>query len=80
MKIQIVAFGIAKDIIKGKELTMDLDNGNSVSAVREQLSSIYPEFSKLSSLRFAVNADYVEDSYELKSGDELVLIPPVSGG
>ncbi len=80
MKIQIVAFGIAKDIIKGKELTMDLDNGNSVSAVRKQLSTIYPEFSKLSSLKFAVNADYVEDDYQLNAGDEVVLIPPVSGG
>lgn len=80
MKIQIVAFGIAKDIIKGKELTMDLDNGNSVGAVREQLSTIYPEFSKLSSLRFAVNADYVGDDYQLKNNDEVVLIPPVSGG
>ncbi len=80
MKIQIIAFGIAKDIIKEKELAIDLDNDNSVGAVRKQLSETFPEFSKLSSLRFAVNADYVEDGYELKAGDEVVLIPPVSGG
>lgn len=59
---------------------MDLANGDSVGAVRKQLSETFPEFSKLSSLRFAVNADYVDDGYELKVGDEVVLIPPVSGG
>ena len=40
----------------------------------------YPEFEKLKSLKFAVNEDYQEDGYRLKENDEVVIIPPVSGG
>lgn len=80
MNIEVIAFGIAKDIVNGKQVTVSLASDHSVAAVREQLSEVYPEFSKLSSLRFAVNADYVEDDHVLKANDEVVLIPPVSGG
>jgi molybdopterin synthase sulfur carrier subunit len=40
----------------------------------------YPSFQKLSSLRIAVNEEYAEDHTEIKETDEIVLIPPVSGG
>lgn len=80
MDIQVIAFGIAKDIVNGKHITVSLDADSTVGAVREELSRTYPQFSKLSSLRFAVNADYVNDDYQLKANDEVVLIPPVSGG
>ncbi len=32
------------------------------------------------SIRFAVNAAYVNGPTELKEGDEVTIIPPVSGG
>lgn len=80
MEIEVIAFGIAKDIISGKQVTISLGADQTVGAARKQLSDTFPEFAKLSSLRFAVNADYVEDDYQLNAGDEVVLIPPVSGG
>lgn len=80
MEIEVIAFGIAKDIIKSKQVTISLADDLTVGAARRHLSEAYPEFSKLSSLRFAVNADYVDDDYTLKAADEVVLIPPVSGG
>ncbi len=80
MKIQIIAFGIAKDIIKGKQVTVSLDREYTVGSVREVLTKDFPEFTKLASLKFAVNADYVSDDYQLKAEDEVVLIPPISGG
>jgi len=80
MKIQIIAFGIAKDIIKAKELTLSLTEERTVGAVRSKLSSEFPDFLKLASLKFAVNANYVEDDHILNADDEIVLIPPVSGG
>lgn len=80
MEIEVIAFGIAKDIIKSKQVTILLANDLTVGAVRRSLSETYPDFSKLTSLRFAVNADYVEDGHILDSNDEVVLIPPVSGG
>ena len=40
----------------------------------------YPEFAKLKSLSFAVGENYQDDSYALHENDEVVIIPPVSGG
>ena len=40
----------------------------------------YPALKKLTSLRVAVNEEYVEGSHEIMERDEIVLVPPVSGG
>ncbi|MBO3697383.1 MoaD/ThiS family protein [Roseivirga sp. E12] len=80
MEIQIIAFGIAKDIINGKKVTLSLTDEHTVGEARRKLSSEFPDFSKLASLKFAVNANYVEDNHLLTADDEVVLIPPVSGG
>lgn len=79
MKVKITAFGIAKDIMGGKHLELEV-NGEVLSLVRKELISQFPEFEKLASLKFAVNTNYVDDSYQLNENDEVVLIPPVSGG
>ena len=79
MKVKITAFGIAKDIVGGKHLELEV-NGEELSVVRKELIGQFPDFEKLASLKFAVNTNYVDDSYQLKENDEVVLIPPVSGG
>jgi molybdopterin converting factor small subunit len=80
MRIHIFAFGIAKDILNQQKLVVDLDASHSVNDLRNKLLAAHPDFQKLSSLRFAVNEEYVDDSYDLCEGDEVILIPPVSGG
>lgn len=79
MKVEIISFGIAKDILKSKKLTILLDD-STIGGLRQKLISEFPEFDKLRSLKFAVNTDYVNDEFQLKENDEVVLIPPVSGG
>lgn len=80
MKIEITAFGIAKDILKQKRTEVELSGEPSVAALRKELISNFPDFEKLASLKFAVNTEYVSDNYQLNPSDEVVLIPPVSGG
>lgn len=80
MKIEIIAFGIAKDIINGPSLSMEVVEAVDVETVRKILLSNYPELKGLSSLQLAVNAEYVNDDFVLKENDEVVIIPPVSGG
>ncbi len=80
MKIKLIAYGIAKDILQSKQLEYELKLGDTISALKQNLFQQYPEFSKLKSLAFAVGEDYQEDSYRLKENDEVVIIPPVSGG
>ncbi len=80
MEIQITAFGIAKDILSSNKLTYQVNEGLSVHDLKARLLDEYEDFGKLSSLRFAVNEEYVEDSFVLHEGDDVILIPPVSGG
>ena len=79
MTIEITAFGIAKDILKSKKLTVSISE-QTIGGLRTQLIKDFPDFEKLKSLKFAVNTDYVSDEFQLKDSDEVVLIPPVSGG
>lgn len=80
MTITILAFGIAKDIINGQQLALEVDEKTTVGALKERLCLDFPEFTRLKSLAIAVNESYQTDDFEIKERDEVVIIPPVSGG
>ena len=80
MKINILAFGIAKDIIGQSQLTLEVNPGMSVEDLKKQFFTKYAGFNKLNSLLLAVNSEYAEQGQLLKENDEVALIPPVSGG
>ncbi|CAH0996635.1 Molybdopterin synthase sulfur carrier subunit [Emticicia aquatica] len=80
MNIRILCFGITRDIIGQFEYATTLENSATVADLKEHLSVNFPTFATLKSLRVAINSDYAEDSAILKENDEIVLIPPVSGG
>ena len=80
MNINILAFGIAKDIINGSTLGLEIQDGTTVGDLKLKLISQFPDFEKLRSLAIAVNEEYQEDDFLLSEKDEIVIIPPVSGG
>ncbi len=80
MTINILAFGIAKDVIGDQSLPMELDHAITVRELKDKLTQQFPQFTTLASLRLAVNGEYVEDQTVINSRDEVVIIPPVSGG
>jgi molybdopterin converting factor subunit 1 len=79
MKYTVKAFGIAKDIVGGKEIAVE-QSEQTVAALRAKLIATYPQLSGLKSLLIAVNNVYAEDQDVIREGDEIALIPPVSGG
>jgi molybdopterin converting factor small subunit len=80
MQIEIIAYGIAKDILKSRTLDMTVDDGISIAQLKDKLLEEFPEFQKVASLSFAVNEDYRDDTFILSSREKVVIIPPVSGG
>lgn len=80
MNIQILAFGIAKDIIKNSTLTLAVAPATTVGSLKEALCKQFPDFELLRSFSIAVNEEYRKDDFELSAQDEIVIIPPVSGG
>jgi molybdopterin synthase sulfur carrier subunit len=63
------------------ELVLKFPPGTPVSAVCNRLESEHPELNQWRHVtRFGVNLQFVEPETTLRDGDEVVLIPPVSGG
>ncbi len=52
----------------------------TVGQLKTWLAERYPAMQKLSSLAVAVDSEYADDAQPLRPGQEVALIPPVSGG
>lgn len=81
MNIRLLLFASCRDAVGGKELDLEVEEGIDAGSLREELAQRYPQLRPLKEkLLMAVNAEYVDDQTVLKGGDEVALIPPVSGG
>ncbi|MTI22321.1 molybdopterin converting factor subunit 1 [Fulvivirga sp. RKSG066] len=80
MRLEVLLFGITKDIIGEDRHEIELNSNTSVAELKKLLIDRYPKLEKLNSLLVAVNNEYGNDDLRLKAGDEIALIPPVSGG
>lgn len=80
MKVKLIAYGVAREIIQSRHMELELNAGDTLASLRQVLVRRYPELAKLKSLSFAVGVNYQDDSYSLHENDEVVIIPPVSGG
>ncbi len=80
MKVNILLFGISKDIVGKQKLELELKDRITVADFRKQLLEKYPELGSLNSLAIAINSEYARDSNLIMANDEIALIPPVSGG
>lgn len=79
--ITVKLFAAYQEAYGVPEIVLELPNGTPVSAVRDRLITEHPELVKWRDItRFGVNLIFVEPDTALKNGDEVVLIPPVSGG
>jgi len=80
MEIRVLAFGIVKDIFEGSEKNISLPAGATVAELRAALKQNFPELENLRSWMIAVNNTYADDGLPVREGDEVAIIPPVSGG
>lgn len=80
MEIEIQCFGIARDICGADRIRLPLQEGQQVGQLHRLLQEKYPALAELRHFFIARNQQYAEDSEPIMPGDELVIIPPVSGG
>ncbi len=80
MKIKILAFGITRDILGGSTVEMQIPAAANVADLRAVLYAEYPALQKLNNLAIALNTEYASEEQTITERDEVVLIPPVSGG
>ena len=79
MRVSVLYFGVLKDVVGHRRSEMDVPEGATVAELLEVhramgLNSIWD------SIAVAVNQEYARGADVLKDGDEVALLPPVSGG
>lgn len=81
IKVKVLMFASLADRLGVREVVMELPAGSTADQAISKLGERFPELAPLrESLAVAVNLDYVASGQGLVDGDELALIPPVSGG
>ncbi|HEX8564150.1 MAG TPA: molybdopterin converting factor subunit 1 [Pyrinomonadaceae bacterium] len=82
MKVTVLFFGAAKEIVGAEQIEFDLPPQISAAAAFQQILQTYSALSEKfgKSLLFAVNQNYASGDEMIQNGDELAIFPPVSGG
>ncbi len=81
MKVNIHLFAGLHDLLGQRDVSLELSEGATVAELREQLAREYPIVTPfMSTLVAAVDEEYVTAEHPLRDGDDVALIPPVSGG
>jgi len=81
MRVQVVFLGILKDLVGSSEAQLELPTGATASDLWSTLQAQTPGLARFQkSVAVAVNQHYAEPETLLHEGDEVALLPPVSGG
>lgn len=81
MIVDVLVFGFLKDLFGSERLLIDLSQGASVEDLLRILEQRNDNVALATrTLAVAVNREYAGLKICLKDGDEVALLPPVSGG
>lgn len=78
--MNILAFGIAREIAGESTVNVPLNDCITVEELRIVLIERYPELRNLKTFMIAVNGEYAKPGQVICKQDEVAIIPPVSGG
>ena len=81
MQIRVLFFGQLKDVCGRSEEGLELPSGASVRAVFEHYAAMFPRLAAMArSVVMARNHEFAQPGDLLSEGDEVAMLPPVSGG
>ena len=81
MKIRVKFFAMCREIAGTDELEIELPPEATIDHFWSAILAVYPALEKHKTYsRVALNMEYVSAIAQLSDGDEVCIIPPVSGG
>jgi sulfur-carrier protein len=81
IRVTVKLFAIYQEVLKAPEIQLELPAHSTVSTVLDRLIDQHPILQTWRSItQFGVNLEQSAPDRPLADGDEIVLIPPVSGG
>jgi molybdopterin synthase catalytic subunit len=80
-RVRVLFFALLRERVKCSEAEWTLAPGATVADLWDAVAAAHPQVGPLAgSVSFAVNQEYADRGQVLADGDEVALIPPVSGG
>ena len=81
MIINLKLFAAARQAVDQELLELELADGATITDLKNELVKQFPQFESMREhLLVAVDAEYAKEDQVLMPGQEVALIPPVSGG
>lgn len=80
MKIRVRYFASLAELAGTDSETLDAPEGSTPASLWDEARARHPELRAAARPAFARNGEYVEPETILSDGDEVALLPPVSGG
>jgi molybdopterin synthase catalytic subunit/molybdopterin converting factor small subunit len=81
MRVQVLFFGVLKDLVGRASDALDLREGATVADLLSHYESRIPTLQAfLPAIALSVNQRYAGPEEKLHANDEIALLPPVSGG
>jgi molybdopterin converting factor subunit 1 len=79
--IRILFFAQARSVAGGSELSLSLDEAPDVARLWGCLVGRFPGLAAMrETARLARNSEFAQENEAFCAGDEIAIIPPVSGG
>jgi molybdopterin synthase sulfur carrier subunit len=81
MNVTVRLFAAYREAFEQSELALSIPVGTTVQQVQQLLIQRKPQLSRWQDqTRYGVNQAFVDPQTIIQAGDEIVFIPPVSGG
>jgi len=81
MRIRVLFLGPSAELAGARSAELGLPERACVHQVEAILADRFPDLKPmLGSVRYAVNECFAERDQDIRAGDEVAVIPPVSGG
>jgi molybdopterin converting factor subunit 1 len=81
VKVRVQLFAVARQWAQADSLEVEVPLPATVADLRQALLARVPGLAQFGpQLRFAVNANYADDSTPIPADAQVACIPPVSGG
>ena len=81
MKVTVKLFAVLKEISGRDEIVFELPGEMSCEEILLRLQAEFPTLDSILKLCWvAVNGKYADRAMDVSAGDEVAVLPPVSGG
>lgn len=81
MQVKVLLFAALAEKAERREITVDIPESATVHTLLEEIGTLLPPLAPLLNSCFvSINQEYADGQTPIHEGDEIAILPPVSGG